>query len=153
MRKKFAIGKDSLPELVRYGAVGILTTVVNYSAYLLGVMLLDWHYLVATCFAWCLATGFSFGMNKCFVFRSPARGRKAVLREGSSFFAARWLSGILEMGLMYLLVDGGGLDNKLAKILVGGIIVIMNYVVSKRMVFVSGESGKDKVRGEYLHVS
>ena len=51
------------------------------------------------------------------------------------FFSARVLTLLIEMFVMWLLTDPFNINDKIAKILVQFIIIILNYVFSKLFVF------------------
>ena len=66
-----------------------------------------------------------------------------LLREMGSFFACRAVSFVLDIGIMWLTVDVLAWPNMLMKIVSNVIIIIVNYVASKLLIFNKGkESGK-----------
>lgn len=136
-------------ELVVYVFFGGLTTVVNLGVFwLFGRLLGDESYLITNIIAWLAAVAFSYITNKIWVFESKSWSIKIILREVSSFFAARVLTlGIEEAGL-YFFVDilsfselsvrvlsfeiGGEL---IAKGLIAVVVVVVNYIFSKLVIF------------------
>ena len=143
-------------ELIVYAVFGVLTTVVNLLAFALFSRLLgEERYLITNIIAWFAAVSFSYVTNKLWVFESKRWTPEVIMKEIPSFFAARVLTlGIEEAGL-YLLVDllsfnrislelfsleiGGEL---IAKALIAVIVVVLNYVFSKLVVFRKGKSDK-----------
>ena len=61
--------------------------------------------------------------------------RKVLLPEAGSFFGCRLGSGVLELVLMHVTVEMLGWPGMLMKLLVNIIVVILNYVASKVLVF------------------
>lgn len=91
--------------------------------------------------SWFISVIFVYISNKLFVFGSRNWKLSYLLPEIGKFLVARILTGILEMeGVPFLMCVGFsfslfGVEAFGAKILVTVIIVIVNYVLSKIMVF------------------
>ncbi len=131
-------------EVISYLFFGGLTTVVNYAAYLLTAPFFNTT-TIPTAIAWVLAVIFAYVTNRIFVFHSQARGAKALLREILSFFGARVLSGIVDVGIMWVFADHLGFNDKLMKLASNVFVVIFNYIASKLIIF--RKSGKDEKHG------
>lgn len=123
--------KDVIPYLV----FGLMTTLVNVVVYDLLARVLDAGYLSANVVAWVASVLFAFVTNKFLVFRSMTARISAVALEMTAFFSARALSGLLDMGLMYALVGLAGLDDLVVKVFVNGVVIVLNYLFSKHVVF------------------
>ena len=78
---------------------------------------------------------FAYVTNRRFVFQSKAAGRTAVLREMAAFFGCRLITMGLDMALMNLLVVALHMPDMIGKILVNILVIIANYILSKRIVF------------------
>ncbi len=128
-------------EIIMYLIFGVATTVVSLVSYALFIKLLPLGITVASAFSWVIAVTFAFITNKLFVFESRSHEVKTVLREALSFFAARIVSGVVEIFLPELLFIIGldfslfGVKGFVAKIIVNVIVIIMNYIFSKLFVF------------------
>ena len=148
-------------EPILYIVFGVLTTLVNILSYYLTADVLSVHYLIANGIAWGLSVLFAFVTNKLFVFESKSWKGVIVLPELGGFFLARVATGVVDMGLMWLLIDvllwnqfGFGLGAQgyvfgdpidmsqvlcsgemLAKVLVNVIVIVLNYVASKLWIF------------------
>ena len=131
-------------EVISYLFFVVLTTVVNYAAYLLTAPFFNTT-TIPTAIAWVLAVIFAYVTNRIFVFHSQARGAKALLREILSFFGARVLSGIVDVGIMWVFADHLGFNDKLMKLASNVFVVIFNYIASKLIIF--RKSGKDEKHG------
>lgn len=93
------------------------------------------EYLDSTLIAWFISVIFAFFTNKLFVFESKSWAPSTALREFVSFTGARVFSLLVELFSMFLLVTIAGLNDYIAKILVGVIVVIINYIFSKLLIF------------------
>ena len=112
-------------------------------SYLLFAPLFPSTTTIPTAIAWVLSVIFAYVTNRIFVFRSEAKGAAALLREILSFFGARLLSGVLDLGIMWVFADKLGLNDKLVKLASNVFVVIFNYVASKLVIFRKGGSGKE----------
>lgn len=123
-------------ELGLYLLFGGLTTLVNFTAYSLLVERLG--ITLANAVAWALAVLFAFFTNKAYVFRSRSAH---WICELFTFVTGRALSGVLEIFLPGILVGVGldqtafGIPGFWAKAAVSVLVVILNYIVSKWIVF------------------
>lgn len=128
-------------EIIMYLIFGVMTTAVSLLVYSLAVKLFSFGITAASAVSWVIAVSFAFVTNKLFVFESRSREVKTVLREAVSFFAARIVSGVVEIFLPELLFIIGldfslfGVKGLVAKIIVNLIVIIMNYIFSKLFVF------------------
>ena len=122
-------------DLITYLIFGVLTTVVNYVVYLPCYNLLSMSSAVSNMIAWVAAVAFAFLTNKPFVFRSHDWSPKTVARELSAFLATRIGSGVLETLILFLAVDLLSWNGNLWKLLTSVIVVVVNYLGSKLLVF------------------
>ena len=122
-------------DILSYLFFGGLTTVVNYLVYF---PLYNWLQLSATvsnAVAWVFAVAFAYLTNKPFVFKSFDWSAKTVIPELTKFVGCRIGSGAMETILLLLCVDWLKWDGNLMKILTSIIVVIINYIASKLLVF------------------
>ena len=126
-------------EQILYVFFGGLTTLVNWVVYVLS--LLVFSLAVSNAIAWIVAVSFAFVVNKKYVFGSRDLSFKKVATELALFFGARVLSGIFEIAGLPLLVYAGldqtifGIEGAVAKIVIGVIVIVSNYLFSKFVVF------------------
>ena len=121
-------------EQIAYLFFGGLTTLVNWGTYALLTVFPPFANLsAANAVAWLAAVLFAFFTNKFFVFRH--KSDEHILREFLTFFGARVLSGIVEIGGFALLVDVMHLNDWLVKIAISVFVVLANYVLSKFLIF------------------
>lgn len=122
-------------ELIVYLVFGVLTTVVNYLVYLPCYNLLNLSSSVSNVIAWVVAVAFAYVTNKPFVFRSHDWSAKTVIPELTKFVGTRLGSGGIETLILLIFVDVLGMNGNLWKLLTSVIVVVLNYVGSKLLVF------------------
>ena len=141
-------------ETVLYLIFGVLTTLVDLTVFWLGKKLLgeDWLLLINAA-AFLTAASFAYVTNKLWVFESKSWAPAVLKKELPAFFAARVFSFLFTEAGLWLARDVlhagervfwtfkilghqiqiDGLD--LAKILLSVVVVILNYMFSKLIVF------------------
>lgn len=134
MNKMIALLKKH-EEVVSYLFFGGLTTVVNYLVYLPCYNLLGFSGTVSNVIAWIAAVAFAYLTNKPFVFKSHDWSAKTVLPELTKFVGCRVGSGLVETAVVFLTVDWIGLNGNLIKVATSVLVVVLNYIGSKLVVF------------------
>ncbi|RRD95408.1 GtrA family protein [Clostridiales bacterium COT073_COT-073] len=124
-----------LTEFLRYGIVGTTTTIINTYTYHILARMLGIHYLVSTIAAWVVAVLFAFFANKLFVFRQKDMAANVVAKEFVSFITARLATGVLDVVIMWLGVSILHQNDLIIKIISNVIVIILNYVLGKFLVF------------------
>ena len=122
-------------EQTLYILFGVLTTLVNIVVYYLVADVLQIYYLLANVLAWVASVLFAFATNKTWVFESKSWKASVVLPEMGGFFLARVATGVLDMALMWLLIDVLLWEQMFAKVLVNVVVIVLNYVASKLWIF------------------
>lgn len=122
-------------DVIVYLVFGVLTTVVNYIVYLPCYNVLGFSASASNVMAWIVAVAFAFLTNKPFVFRSHDWSAKVVVPELVKFTGTRIGSGMLETGILFAAVDLLGWDGNVWKLVTSVLVVILNYVGSKFLVF------------------
>lgn len=123
-------------DIISYLFFGALTTLVNFLVYF---PLYNWLHLTATfsnAIAWVFAVAFAYLTNKPFVFKSHDWSKKTVLPELAKFVGCRIGSGFLETAIIWLTVDMLLWNGNIVKVIVSVLVVIVNYIGSKWLVFV-----------------
>lgn len=142
-------------EIIMYLIFGVLTTVVSWGSYavfesVFKKAIVDVNVLVAVAnvLSWVTAVVFAYLTNKLFVFESKSFKPTTVFKEMGLFVGSRLISGAVEWVGVPLLVWIGlnqtifGVEGMLAKVLVSVIVVILNYILSKLIVFKKEKSNK-----------
>lgn len=119
-------------ELILYIIFGVLTTLVNIISYLLFAKIFGINNLLSNIMAWVFSIIFAYITNRIYVFESK---NKNILYEFSLFVMGRGLSGIVDSILFYTFVVWWMLDDVISKIVINIIVIILNYVFSKWIIF------------------
>ena len=122
-------------DILAYLFFGVLTTAVNYVVYLPCYNLLGLSAAVSNVIAWVAAVAFAYLTNKPFVFHSNDWSAKTVLPELSKFVGSRVASGALETAIIFLTVDCLLWNGNVMKLVTSVLVVVLNYVASKLLVF------------------
>lgn len=154
---------EKYKELISYVFFGVLATVVNLVSFKIFDALLGEHlYLLTNAVSWLITVIFAYFTNKLWVFESKSWNADVVFKELIGFFGARIFSLVVEEAGLWLMIDimhmgkiswdifGFNLNgNMILKIIMQVVVVILNYVFSKLVIFKhkndSGEqNGSDK---------
>lgn len=134
-------------EIIMYLIFGVGTTVVNWVIYTVIVMLgKEVNLTIANIIAWVGAVAFAYITNKLWVFESKSWSLEVVWKELGMFLGARIFSGIFEIGLFPVLVWLGmnqaifGVEGMLAKVVISVLVIVLNYIFSKLLVFKKKEA-------------
>lgn len=111
------------------------TTLVNILAYFICYELLSVENTVSVIIAWVLSVLFAYLTNKFWVFESKAADGRTVLREAAQFFGFRFATGLLDLIIMYLTVDLLLWNGTLMKLLSNILVILLNYIASKLVIF------------------
>lgn len=125
-------------EKISYIICGGLTTLVNYISYVAVTYGLGCYYMIGTIIAWIVSVSFAYVTNKHYVFRYRDYSIHTVIRELKMFFSARAISGVFEIGSMYVSVSFFNFDDKIMKIIILFIVIVLNFILSKFYVFRKG---------------
>ena len=119
-------------ELIRYGISGVMIALINFGVFT-ALLWLGLRYEIANIFALVASRFSGFAFSKYFVFRSNGSGR--FWREFWGFMLARGFSGLVDYFGLILLVGTFHLDTLLSKWAVMILVIILNYVFGKFLVF------------------
>jgi len=128
-------------EIINYLVFGAAATFLNWIVYSVLVKGFLVNENVSNIVAWAFAVALAFITNKWWVFESKNRDKQVILKEGFSFLGSRLATGIVEIGLFPILKAAGlnqsflGVEGFVAKITITIIVIILNYIFSKFIVF------------------
>ncbi len=122
-------------EMLRYLVIGGLTTLIDIVVFaLLSAAGMD--VTPAKIITTVVAVAFAYVGNRYIVFQSKETGRKAVAGETVRFLLSRAGTMVLSVLMMNLLTGPVAMDKNVANILTNGVVIVLNYVLSKLLVFV-----------------
>ena len=122
-------------DILTYLVFGVLTTVVNYAVYLPVYNFCGISAAVSNMIAWVVAVAFAFLTDNPFVFHSHDWSAQTVLPELTKFVSCRIASGALETVILFPSVDCMNWNVNIWKLVTQVLVIIINYVGSKLLVF------------------
>lgn len=134
MGKKLCGYIEKYRDILSYLFFGVLTTGVSFLTYAL-FHRAGFSAAVSNVLSWVLAVAFAFLTNKPFVFKSHDWSLKTLLPELGAFVGCRIGSGLLETVFLALTVDLCGFSSLWMKVIASVMVVILNYIGSKLLVF------------------
>ena len=115
---------------------GGFTTLINTVSYSVLIKWLNVENVPSVIISWVLSVAFAYITNKLWVFESKSFDKKTLTKEIPSFFGARVLTGILDLAIMYIAVDVCKSPTEILwKLLSNVIVIILNFVASKMLIF------------------
>jgi len=122
-------------EVIFYIIFGVATTIVSFASYILFVRYLDFGIALANTLSHFLAILFAYVTNKIWVFQALDFSAKQITKEFFKFLSGRLATWAIDTLLLLLLVNVLGYDAILSRVFTTVIVVILNYMVSKLLVF------------------
>ena len=116
---------------------------VNFVTFYLLTEPLKWDVNISNVISVALSILFAYFVNARFVFHSPAKGLRERLPEFCKFVGARLFTMAVEVGGVFLMVDLLSLNAMLSKLSTQIIVLILNYLISKLIVFIGKKPPKD----------
>ena len=135
--------KKTLLELVRYLFSGITTTLVNIVLYHV-ILLIKIDYRRANMIALIGSKTYGYLINKKFVFRSHCQSKKELLKEIGSYVITRGFTGIADYLGLIIMVERLGADKIFSKYIIQVLVIVLNYIFGKFIVFRVKIRGLDK---------
>jgi len=124
-------------EIIKYLIFGVLTTIISLlTYYLLVFTILDpnkpLQLQIANIISWITCVTFAYVTNRKYVFNSK---NKNILKEITKFYSSRITTLLIDMLIMFIFVTTLHFNDKIIKLIVQVIITILNYILSKILVF------------------
>ncbi len=117
-----------------YLLCGFLATLINIVSFYLLDKIFNNIY-ISNIIAWTISLVFAFITNKLLVFESKSMDNKLVLKESFLFVFFRVVTLLIEMVLLGFLVKALFVDKIVSKIITNIVVIILNYVFSKLIIF------------------
>lgn len=117
-----------------YLIVGAMTTAVSIIAQYIPAFL-GFPTEANTAISWICAVTFAFFTNKAWVFKDEAKEKADWIRQASSFYGARLVTFLAELGFMSLTVRVLHRNEYVMKLIAQVFILIVNYLFSKLVIF------------------
>ena len=130
-------------QFLLYALFGGLTFVVSVMSYGFFCTLLAFNELFSNLLSWILAVSFAFFTNRIWVFQSPTNTSIEFFHQLLKFFSSRLATLGVEEIILLLFVTIMHLPNMLVKIAAQIIVIILNYILSKKVIFTSKAKTND----------
>lgn len=124
-------------EIINYLIIGFFTTIVSlFTYYLLVYTVFNPNNVlelqITNIISWIVSVTFAYFTNRRFVFKTK---NSISLKEAIGFYLSRISTLLLDMFMMYLFVNVFKFNDKIIKLIVQFVIIVLNYVLSKFLVF------------------
>ena len=120
---------------VAYAVFGVFTTIVNIVTYNVCYYNFEISNTLSNIVAWVLAVTFAYLTNKVWVFDSKSWDWQILRKEVPAFISCRLATGVMDLIIMFVCVDILGWHAMLMKLLSNVLVIILNYVFSKLVIF------------------
>ena len=129
------IKEGAVKEAMAYLVFGVLTTVIDYV--ISNALFYAGHMgsVLSQTAGWVAAVLFAFVTNKWWVFGSHTLIPAEVWREFVSFVLCRVVTFLFNLAAIFVMVDLLKLEFFICKLLISVVVVILNYVFSKILIF------------------
>lgn len=121
--------------IIAYIFWGVVTTVANLVVYHLCYNIFHFEYYTSSVLAWIAAVAVAYLTNRKWVFHSEAKGTKEIAAEVLKFIASRLATLVMEIVLLFLGKEVLHLEENLTKYIATFLVVVLNYILSKFLVF------------------
>lgn len=155
-------------EVIKYLFWGVMTTVVNFATFYLLIIIIgtnegswkalftDFHRFgeiisnieisaignICNIVAVIVSILFAYVTNRNFVFKDKAHGKKAIVKEMSSFFACRIFTMVVDTAIYWIGCTKLKFPALIVKMVSQVVVTILNYVFSKVIVFKKANNDK-----------
>lgn len=124
-------------EIINYLIFGILTTIISLITYYLLILTIlnpnnPIELQISNIISWIFSVTFAYITNKKYVFNSKETNIK---KEILKFYSSRLSTLFIDIILMFIFVTILKLNDKIIKLIVSIIIITLNYILSKLIVF------------------
>ena len=122
-------------ETLLYLFFGGLSFVLNMLLYYSITELLKINVLISNIITWIIIVAFCFITNKKWVFNDTSSTNKSLLSQIVSFYASRLITLCVEEIILFIFITRLQLNSLIIKIIAQIIVIILNYVFSKLIIF------------------
>ena len=107
-------------------------------AYALFNVYLGINELIANILSWIITVLFAFLTNRIWVFDSPTSGVQDFLKQMAAFFGGRIITLVVEEAILLVFISILGFNSMIVKIVAQIIVILLNYIISKLIIFKKG---------------
>ena len=122
-------------EMLLYLFFGGLSFVISVVTFAIFCNCFNMNTLIANVLSWIITVLFAFLTNRIWVFNSSTNGWKEFAKQIFSFYCGRIITLLIEEIILFIFISKLNLNNILIKIIAQIVVIIGNYIISKKMVF------------------
>ena len=123
--------KQKLRDLILYGIVGGLATIVEWGLFYLFNTPMGMNYELATTIAYIIATFANWGFGKLLLFK----GIQNLWKELAQIYLTSIVGWLLNLLIMWVLVSGLSVGEMWSKIIATGLVFFWNYLMRKLVIY------------------
>lgn len=128
-------------EIIMYVIFGVVTTISNISIYST-LLVINVEYKSANFIAIIISIIIAYVLNKKFVFCSKCSDLKELLKEIYLFMSARAITFLIDYFGLIFMIEILNTPNIISKYFITILVIILNYILSKKLVFKKKEGEK-----------
>ena len=126
-------------DILAYGFFGVCTTLVNTLVYWVCAHPLSLAVLPSAVIAWFLAVLFAYVTNRKWVFHSEVVTPGEIRAELVRFYSCRIATGVVDWLYLFVFVDLLHWNDLVIKLAANALVIVLNYIASKLLIFKSGK--------------
>ena len=122
-------------EMLLYLFFGGLSFIVSIGTYALFNVNFGINELIANILSWIITVMFAFLTNRVWVFNSPTNSFCEFSRQMIAFYGGRIVTLVIEEIILLVFITWLGFPSMAVKIVAQVIVIVLNYVISKLVIF------------------
>ncbi len=125
-------------EILLYLFFGGLSFIISISTYAAFNIAMGLNELIANILSWVITVMYAFLTNRVWVFRSPTNGIIEFIKQMLYFYSGRIITLVIEELILLVFITMLGFNSILIKTIAQIVVIVLNYVISKLMIFKKG---------------
>ncbi len=121
-------------QFTKFCIVGSIGTAIDFGILNLGVIVFSWNVYLAATLAFILAATNNFFLNKFWTFTENSKGIR-FLGQYAQFLLVSVGGLLINLGIMYALIEGAHLWYNWAKVFATGVVIMWNFSLNKYWTF------------------
>lgn len=122
-------------EILLYLFFGGASFLLNVALFALLNIKFGMNELLANVICWIACVLFQFFTNRLWVFDAKTDNAKGFLAQMTAFFGGRLFTLAVEEAILLVFITWLGFNSMLIKIIAQVVVIVLNYVISKKVVF------------------
>ncbi len=128
--------KELINQIIKFGIVGILATIIDYGLMILFTEVFNINYLISSVMSFSVSVVFNYIVSTKYVFNV---NHKKSIKDFIVFIVLSVIGLGINSLIMYLGVDKVGIDYRIVKIGATAIVMVYNFITRKIFLEKKGE--------------